>query len=145
MKASFCLILLVVGTTLFAQPNATPEENAVLQLQQQWLDASQKGNLEALRQIIDDSFVGSTPNNHIISKQSLLLPSGSPPMFANTHFVSLNAKVIDNTAVVFGSMITTGDATALRCVMVYAKRAGAWKMIAAQMVPVSEPKDAGQP
>jgi Domain of unknown function (DUF4440) len=145
MKVYVCLILLLVGITLFAQPNATPEESAVLQLQQQWLDASQKGNLEALSQIIDDSFIGSAPNNHIINKQSLLPPSGSTPTFTNTHFESLNAKVVDNTAVVFGSMITTGDATALRCTMVYAKRAGAWKMIAAQLVPVSETKDAGQP
>jgi Domain of unknown function (DUF4440) len=145
MKAYVCLILLLVGITLFAQPNAIPEESAVLQLQQQWLDASQKGNLEALSQIIDDSFIGSAPNNHIINKQSLLPPSGSNPTFTNTHFESLNAKVVDNTAVVFGSMITTGDATALRCTMVYAKRAGAWKMIAAQLVPVSETKDAGQP
>jgi hypothetical protein len=100
MKEYVCLFLLLVGTTLFAQPKATPEESAVLQLQRQWLEASQKGNGEALRQIIDDSFVGSTPDNHITNKQSLFPPSGSEPMFTNTHFVSLNAKVIGNTAVV---------------------------------------------
>jgi ketosteroid isomerase-like protein len=53
-------------------------------------------------------------------------------------------KVLESgdTAVVFGSMITTGDPTVLRCAMVYRKRAGAWKMIAAHLVPVSETKDA---
>jgi len=132
----------VVGTTIFAQSNATPEEAAVLRVQQQWLEASQKGNGEALRQIIDDSFVGSTPDNHIINKQSLFPPSGSESMFTNTHFANLDARVIGNTAVVFGSMITSGDPTALRCAMVYAKQAGTWKMIAAQLVPVSETKDA---
>jgi len=142
MKGYVCLFLLLVGTALFAQSNATPEEAGVLRLQRQWLEASQKGNGEALRQIIDDSFVGSTPDNHIINKQSLFPPSGSQPMFTNTQFVSLNATVISNTAVVFGSMITTGDPTALRCAMVYRKRAGTWKMIAAQLVPVSEIKDA---
>jgi hypothetical protein len=89
----------------------------------------------ALRRIIDDSFVGSTPDNQIINKESLFPPSGSEPMFTNAHFVSLSAKIIGNTAVVFGNMITTGDPTALRCAMVYAKRAGTWKMIAAQLVP----------
>jgi hypothetical protein len=142
MKGYVCLFLLLVGTALFAQSNATPEEAAVLRVQQQWLEASQKGNGEALRQIIDDSFVGNTPDNHIINKQSLFPPSGSEPTFTNTHFVSLNATVIGNTAVVFGSMITTGDPTSLRCVMVYRKQAGTWKMIAAQLVPVSEIKDA---
>jgi len=144
MKGYVCLFLLLVGTSLFAQPKATPEESAVLQLQRQWLEASQKGNGEALRRIIDDSFVGSTPDNHIINKQSLFPASGSESMFTNTHFVSLNAKIIGNTAVVFGSMITTGDPTALRCAMVYAKRAGTWKMIAAQLVPVPETKDVGE-
>ena len=143
MKGYVCLFLLLVGTALFAQPKTTPEESAVLRVQQGWLEASQKGNGEALSHIIDDSFVGSTPDNHIINKQSLFPPGGSEPMFTNTHFVSLNAKVIGDTAVVFGEMITTGDQTALRCAMVYRKRAGTWKMIAAQLVPVSETKDAG--
>ena len=142
MKGYVCLFLLLVGTAVLAQSNRSPDEAAVLSVQQQWLEASQKGNAEALRQIIDDSFVGSTPDNHIINKQSLFPPSGSGPMFANTRFVNLNARVIGNTAVVFGSMITTSDPTALRCAMVYRKQAGAWKMIVAQLVPVSETKDA---
>ena len=142
MKGYVCLLLLLVGTALSAESNATPEEAAVLRVQQQWLEASQKGNGEALRQIIDDSFVGSTPDNHIINKQSLFPPSGSESMFTGTHFASLEARVMGNTAVVFGSMITTGDSTVLRCAMVYTKRGGTWKMIAAQLVPVSETKEA---
>ena len=124
MKGHVCLFLLLIGTALFAQSNATPEEATVLRIQQQWLEASQKGNGEALSQIIDDSFAGSSPDNHIINKQSLFPPSGSEPMFTNTHFESLNARVIGNTAVVFGSMIITGDPTGLRCAMVYRKRRG---------------------
>jgi hypothetical protein len=142
MKGYVCLFLLLVAASLFAQSNATQEEAAVLRVQQQWLEASQKGNAEALSQIIDDSFAGSTPDNHIINKQDLVPPNDSEPMFTNTHFVSLNARVIGNTAVVFGSMITTGDTTVLRCAMVYTERAGVWKMIAAHLVPVSETKDA---
>ena len=141
MKGYVCLFFLLVGAALLAQSNATPEEAAVLRVQQQWLEASQKGDGNALRQIIDDSFVGSTPDNHIINKQSLFPPSGSESMFTGTHFASLEARVIGNTAVVFGSMITAGDPTVLRCAMVYTNRAGAWKMIAAQLVPVSETKD----
>jgi hypothetical protein len=142
MKGYVCLFLLLAGTLVFAQSNATPEETAVLGVQQQWLEASQKGNGEALRQIIDDSFVGNTPNNHIINKQSLLPSGGNGPMFPNTRFADLEAKVMGDTAVVFGKLITTGEATALRCAMVYRKQAGSWKMIAAQLVPVSETKDA---
>jgi hypothetical protein len=141
MKGYVCLFLLLIGTATFAQSNASPDEAAVLSVQRQWLEASQKGNGEALRQIIDDSFVGSTSDNHIINKQSLFPTSGSEPTFTNTRFVKLNARVIGNTAIVFGSMITAGDPTALRCAMVYAKRAGTWKMIAAQLVPVPETKD----
>lgn len=143
MKGFVCLFLLLVATAVFAQSNGSPEEAAVLNVHRQWLQASQKGNGEALRQIIDDSFVGNTPDNHIINKQSLLPSTGSGPMFANTRFVSLTARVMGSTAVVFGGMITRGDPTALRCAMVYAKRAGTWKMIAAQLVPVTEKKDGG--
>lgn len=143
MKGYVCPFLLLVATAVFAQSNGSPDEAAVLSVQRQWLEASQKGDGEALRQIIDDSFVGNTPENHIINKQSLLPPSGSGTIFANTRFANLTARVIGNTAVVFGGMITSGDPTALRCAMVYAKRAGTWKMIAAQLVPVTETKDGG--
>lgn len=143
MKGYVCLFLLSVATAVFAQSNGSPDEAAVLSVQRQWLEASQKGNGEALGQIIDDSFVGNTPDNHIINKQSLLPSTGSGPLFANTRFVSLTAKVVGDTAVVFGGMITTGDPTSFRCAMVYAKRAGTWKMIAAQLVPVTVTKDGG--
>jgi len=103
MKGYVCLFLLFVATAAFAQSNDSPDEAAVLNVQRQWLEASQKGNGEALRQIIDDSFVGSTPDNHIINKQSLFPPSGSESMFTGTHFASLEARVIGNTAVVFGT------------------------------------------
>ena len=144
MKRYVCLFLLLAGTAAFAQSNGSADEAAVLRVQRQWLEASQKGNGPALREIIDDSFVGSTPDNHIIDKQSLFPPRGSEPMFANAHFVGLNARVIGNTAVVFGSMTTKGDATTLRCAMVYAKRMGTWKMIAAQLVSVPETKETAE-
>lgn len=140
MKEYVCLFIVLAATAVFAQSNASSDESAVLRVQQQWLDASQGGNVEALNQIIDDSFVGSTPSDQIIGKQSLLPPNGKSA-FSNTHFVNLSATVIGDTAVVFGGMVTTGDSTSLRCAMVYAKRAGAWKMIAAQLVPVSEEKN----
>lgn len=138
MKGYVCLFLLLVGTAAFAQ-SKSPDEAAVLSLQQQWLEASQKADDEALRQIIDDSFVGSTPNNHIINKQTLV--SASAPSFTNTHFFDLKASVIGDTAVVFGNLVTPGNPTALRCAMVYTKRAGTWRMIAAQLVPVMVTKD----
>jgi Domain of unknown function (DUF4440) len=141
MKGYVCLFLFAVVTAVVAQSNGSTDEAAVLNVQQQWLDASQKGNADILRQIIDDSFVGNTPDSQIIDKQSLFPPKGSQPIFVDTHFVGLSARVIGDTAVVFGAMVTTGDRTTLRCVMVYAKRAGVWKMIAAQLVPVPETKD----
>ena len=144
MKGYVCLFLLLAVTGIFAQSNGSPDEAAVLSVQRQWLEASERGDVEALRQIIDDSFVGNTPDNHIINKQTLFPPSGSGPMFANTRFAGLAARVIGDTAIVFGGMITTGDPTVLRCAMVYAKRAGTWRMIAAQFVPVTEAKEGGQ-
>jgi ketosteroid isomerase-like protein len=140
MKGYVCLFLMLIAMAAFAQSDSH-DEAAVLAVQRQWLEASQKGNGEALRQIIDDNFVGRTPNDQIINKQSLFPPQGSESMFTNARYASLNAKVIDDTAVVFGDMVTAGEPTALRFVMVYAKQAGKWKMIAAQLVPVPESKD----
>ena len=140
MKGYVCLFIVLTATVVFAQSNGSADEGSVLRVQQQWLDASQHGNVEALSEIIDDNFVGSTPSDQIIGKQSLLPPTGKPA-FSNTHFVNLTANVIGDTAVVFGGMVTPDDSTSLRCAMVYAKRAGTWKMIAAQLVPVSKGKN----
>jgi hypothetical protein len=141
MKGYVCLFFLLLGTAAFTQSNHSPDEAAVLSVQRQWLEASQKGNGEALRQMIDDSFIGSTPDDQIIDKQSLVPAKGSGPMFTNSEFTSLNAKVIDNTAIVFGNLATAGEPSVLRFVMVYAKRAGTWKMIAAQLIPAPAIKE----
>ncbi len=145
MKGYVCLLSLLMGAAVCAQSQMTPAESAVLLVQRQWLEASQKGDDGALRQIIDDHFVGSTPDNHIINKQSLFPTNGSKPTFTNTEFDSLEANVIGNTAVVFGNMITAGESTALRCAMVYRRQAGTWKMIAAQLVPVPDTTSAKKP
>ncbi len=142
MKGYVCLSLLFVSGFAFAQSAATSDENAVLQVQQRWLEASQKGNDTVLQEIIDDRFVGSTPNDQVIVRSELFPPSGSPPVFTNTRFADLSANVIGNTAVVFGKMVTTGtNPQTLRCAMFYIKRGGDWKMIAAQLVPVSPEKE----
>lgn len=134
MKGYACLFVLLFGTALLGQSSA---ENQVIEVQQKWLRASQKGDTDALLQIIDDSFIGSTPNNYIIDKQSLFPPKGNDPVFTNTHFEDINAKVIGNAAVVFSKMITTGRTGFLRCEMVYMRREGQWKMVAAQLVPTT--------
>jgi Domain of unknown function (DUF4440) len=141
MKGYVCLFLLWFATPLFAQSNTNLDETAVLAVQRQWFAASQKGDGQVLHQIIDDRFVGSTPDNHIINKQSLFPPTGSEPMFTGSRFVDPDAKVIGDTAIVFGRMITPGE-PGVRCAMIYRKQAGTWKMIAAHMVPVSDTKDA---
>jgi len=137
------LAVLFLCSPLFAQTKTTPEEDAVLTVQRQWLAASQRGDDAVLQQIIDERFVGSTPNDHVIVRSELFPPSGSPPAFTTTHFEDLNASVIANTAIVFGKMVTAGDHTrTLRCAMFYLKREGTWKMIAAHLVPISSNDEA---
>ena len=146
MKGYVCLLLLLFSGLASAQAPATSEESAVLQVQQRWLEASQKGDDAVLQQIIDDRFVGSTPNDRVVERNELFPPAGSPPVFTSTHFADLNASVIGNTAVVFGKMVTTGThPETLRCAMFYMKHGGSWKMIAAHLVPVTpEREPAGQ-
>ena len=134
MKGYVCLFVLLVGTSLLAQSSA---ENEVIQVQQKWLQASQKGDTNALLEIIDDSFTGNTPNGFTIDKQTLFPPQGNDPVFTNTHFEDLSAKVIGNAAVVFSRMITSGKAGFLRCTMIYMRRGGQWRMVAAQLVPTT--------
>lgn len=142
MKGYVCLFVLLFGTAVFAQ--STPESE-VVQVQQKWLQASQKGDTSTLQQIIDDSFIGSTPNDHIIDKESLFPPHGNDPTFTDTHFEDISAKVIGNAAVVFSKLITSGQKGSLRCEMVYMRRGSQWKMVAAQLVPTqADSEPAGQ-
>lgn len=143
MKGYVCLAVLLFGTALFAQSTA---EKEVVQVQQKWLVASQKGDSSTLRQILDDNFIGSTPNDYMVEKHNLFPPKGNDPVFANTHFEDLAAKVIGNAAIVFSKMVTGGNSSFLRCEMVYMRREGEWKMVAAQLVPTTaeEEKKAGQ-
>jgi len=144
MKGYVCLFALLFGLAMAAQTNSQSAEQEVLKTTNTWLQASQTKNIDTLKQIIADDFVGSGPGANTVDKEMITsIPEGATP-FDKSKLTDLTAKVFGNTAVVFGKLSSTNpvDPAVTRFAMFYARRSGEWKMIAAQLVPVA---DKGEP
>ena len=145
MKVYVCLFMLLFAGVLFAQSSAPKsEEEAVLKTESAWLEAEQKSDVLALQSIIADEFVGSGPNGATIDKEMIVsIPEGAHP-FEKSKLTDVSAKIFGMSAVVFGKLQTTNpqDPPVMRFAMFYVKRGGQWKIVAAQLVPVSEKPDA---
>lgn len=144
MKGYVCLFLLLCCGTLLAQNG--PDQEAVLKTENAWLRAEQQGDIPALQSIIADEFVGSGPNGATIDKEMITnVPEGAHP-FDKAKLTDVSASVFGPSAVVFGKIETTNpqDPPVMRFAMFYLKRAGQWKMVAAQLVPVSPQDETGR-
>ena len=138
MKGYVCLFVLLFSGVMMAQTNSA-DEQAVLNIENAWLQAEQQRDIPALQSIIAEGFAGSGPNGAAIDKEMIInIPEGAHP-FDKTRLMDVSAKTFGTSAVVYGKMVTTNpqDPPVMRFAMFYVKRAGQWKMVAAQLVPVS--------
>lgn len=143
MKGYVCLLMLFLATTLVAQSKAAgSQEEAVIKTTDAWLHAEQQRDIPSLQQIIGDDFVGNGPGGAMIDKDEVLsIPENAHP-FDKAKIVGASAKVFGPSAVEFGRIETTdsADPPAMRFAMFYVKRAGEWRMVAAQLVPIPAEK-----
>lgn len=145
MKGYVCAFLVLFAGALIAQTNTKSAEEDVVKTTNAWLHASQTKDVETLKRIIADDFVGSGPGGNGVDKEMITgTPDGATP-FDNCKLTDLSAKAFGNTAVVFGKLSSNSPVgpAITRFAMFYMKRGGEWKMIAAQLVPVSLSKDEG--
>jgi ketosteroid isomerase-like protein len=128
-----------IGATLsFAQGTAASNgrpEDGVKQLERDWLAADGRGDIDSLRRIISDDFIGSSFDGDVLSKQDILPERTGPGGFAGATPGDTNVRIFGDTAVLMGVVNTGGGPPPkqIHVTLVVQKRPQGWQMIAAQL------------
>jgi ketosteroid isomerase-like protein len=148
MYKSLLVITLVIATAgaRFSQttlkttaPNDNSEQ-AVLQAIQTWLDADERHDRVTLNSLIADDFVGTAPRGRMVTKQDVIPEEGSGGHGLSITAQDIKVRVLGDTAIAVGRGLpkTQGQEKRpeLRFMVVFAKRAGSWQMVAAHLSPI---------
>ncbi|WP_447746513.1 nuclear transport factor 2 family protein [Pseudomonas nicosulfuronedens] len=129
-------IALVVATSIStsAWAAAPNDEQTILQLEQQWIDASTQSNHAFINKLLDENYVNITTRGAIRNKQAVLdarpMPAGSTQTLSE-----MQVRIHTNVAVVTGintfrlNMVATPVEVAFSDI--FQKQNGSWKLISA--------------
>jgi ketosteroid isomerase-like protein len=115
------------------------EEQRILAVEDEWIDAEIKHDETTLRRIIDDRFVFNSNNGKTSGKETLIMNVLSWNMVAQN--ISERTVLVDGeTAIIFGTtelrFASAGEketVSLLRYTAIYVKRQDQWRAIALQM------------
>lgn len=134
MLRSIGLALLVAGG-LVSTAWANSDEEQILTLEQQWVDASAKGDSAFIRHLLDDAFVNINVQG-VIRDKSTVLSARPLPAGASQTLSGLIVRLHGDMAVVTGTNTVRMDISASPVAVVftdvYSKHNGQWHAISSQ-------------
>lgn len=126
---------LCIAGTLVAPSWASTDEQQIIALEQQWLDASSRGDKAFVQALLDEAYVNVNLRGQIRSKADVLAAQPLPAQ-ASQRLSDLNVRLHGDTAVVTGVNTYRANAAASPIEVtfsdVYLKKGGTWRLISAQ-------------
>src|SRR5437588_12846438 len=114
------------GQTIASSSGA---EEQVRQMERVWLAADAKGDMDSLRQIIADDFIGSNFQGQVLSKHDIVPEHAGPGGFAGATPGDTNVRVFGDTAVLMGVINTVGGpGKQVHVTLVFQKKSEGWRM-----------------
>jgi|SRR5579871_3874178 len=138
-----CISLVAFGRPNSASPAATPSEDDFRKMEQVWLDAAAVPDLETLRKMFSDDFMGTAFGGGVLSKNDVVPAGGS----TSTHMPKCTLEnssvgIFGDTAVVMGQaqMEDPQKPEEIRMTTVFQKHGDVWQIIAVHMSKAPEGK-----
>ena len=135
MRTLFVVVtLLLVGISPVAAQTTQDAEKAVLQVTSDWLAAEERADRATLQRIIADDFQGTAPRGNTVFKDDVIPMEGTRSGGLALTTSDVKVRVFGDTAVVTARGVQKyGEKRQLRFTVVFAKRAGAWQMVAGHL------------
>ena len=114
-------------------------EEEILALEATWSVAPLKGDLQTVRRVVADDWIGVAHTGTVMSKADLLeMLSSRPAPFESAAYNEVQLYLYGQTAVVTSLFRGEGKDVKFeqRFMRVYANRDGQWQCVATQIVPV---------
>lgn len=125
-----------------ASSRQSKDEQAVLRLEREWLEALKRKDLAALDRIIADDFLITTADGQRLNKEQDLAPIRDADFkFESGEVEGIEVRVYGSTAVVTGTGIFKGTfkgkpfVSRERFTDIYSKRKGRWQVVASHLSP----------
>lgn len=142
---NFLMIFVLIGvasSTVFGQTKKPKDEQALLKLQREWLDAYQKHDAVALERIEADDFTLTESDGKVTTKAEDVasVRNAKPPQPDDSFDVEdVKMRFYDDAAVLIGIVIlkyrNKGEIVIerFRYTDTYVKRRGKWQVVASQL------------
>ncbi len=131
-----CISLVAFGRPNSASSAATPSEDDFRKMEQAWLDAAAVPDLDALRKMFSNDFMGTSFGGGVLSKNDVVPPSGSSPNhMPKCTLQNSSVGIFGDTAVVMGQveMEDPQKPEEIRMTTVFQKHGDVWQIIAVHM------------
>jgi hypothetical protein len=127
------------------EPAATPDERALLKLEQDWVDAERRRDAAALRSILDDRFIATFGRSKPVDKEGFIKAQseGAPDPTVSQELSDQKLIVVGRTAVIVETdtqrQVQDGKPSVLtwRFTVTYIKRGDRWWALAEQGGPTN--------
>lgn len=117
-----------------AAEQALPED-AVVQVERQWLQAFHDKDRETLNKLMPDNFMVTTPIGEVLGKSKLVPPDHSVQALPKYKLVAPVAQIYGDVAVLMGRLVDD-DGEQLSTTSVFKRKGDGWVIIAAQLTPL---------
>jgi ketosteroid isomerase-like protein len=136
-RAAWALLASGIAATTGASPRETSPREALIRLEQRWIEALERRDAAAVATILADDFVDTTYRGQRRTRSEALAGLTSPSRARTTQELSdLEARVYGATGIVRGVNTVTGRnpdfSVRLRFTDVFVKNNGVWKAVSAQ-------------
>lgn len=110
------------------------DEQSVLQVTRDWLDAEERHDSKTLQRIIADDFQGTAPRGNTLFKEDVVPTEGIRAGGLSITTSDVKARIFGETAVVTGHGVQkAGEKRELRFTVVFTKRDNRWQMVAGHL------------
>lgn len=109
----------------------------VLALEKTWATAPRTGDLDTVRRVVADDWIGVSPTGQTMNKGKLLEGLASHPnLFDSTEYSDVKLSLFGATALVTSAFHGVGEGLELRqrFMRVYTKREGQWRCVATPII-----------
>ncbi len=135
------LVLLCLSVVLCSMVLAWPStpaptaEDEIVKLERDWLAAEATGDIQTLRRLVADDFIGTAFGPTVLTKTDVVPPEGAAAnRLPKSSLRETTVRVFGDTAVLMGYVaFEDSKQPGLRVTSVYQKRAEGWELIAAHM------------
>jgi ketosteroid isomerase-like protein len=133
VKISIFLLALCIPALTQTMSKSGSAEDEVMAVEKQWLKAASEGDANALKQVLVENWMATTPGGDIVHRSDFT-ENGAQSKLPSMNLTSHTVQFFGDTAVLMGQLTPAGQPdAAFNMTAVFQRKTGTWQMIATHL------------